>query len=683
MNDLKFAFRQLLKNPGFTAAAVLTLALGIGANTAVFSAVNSLWLRALPFPDSDRLVLAWGRKPQQGRDKIPFSWPNFADLRAQGRSFENLGVWALGRANLTGDDNPEQVQQAIVSAGFFSTMGVAPILGRTFLPSEDERGGEKVAVLSHSLWQRRFGSDANIVGRSIPLDEQGYRVVGVMPASFRFLSFPRDTEVWIPIGLDPFTDRRFARAVNSLGVIGRLKAGIGLAQAQAEAEAIARPLAEQYPENKGWEITLVALKEQVVANYRLALLVLAVAVGFVLLIGCANVANLLLARASARHREIAIRSALGASRGRVIRQLLTENLLLSALGGGLGLLLAHWTVELLRAFPQGVADFTTRYRVPREQVGLDARVVWFAAGLSCLTALIFGLAPSLGASRTDLNNTLKAAVPTTSSGPRPFGLRSWLVTGEVALSLVLLISAGLLIRGFTRLQEMKPGFQPDNLLTANISLPKTKYPQGDQITGFYERVLERIARLPGVTAAGAVEYLPLNGIDGSAFFLIEGEAEPPPGEERRAHHRNITPGYFKAMGIPLVQGRDFTERDSSDAPKVAIINQTMARRYWPNENPPGKRAALVFEALRFRPDGPPELDIKLGLREIVGVVQDVKHTKLDAASVPEIYLPLAQRPVNDMTLVVRTQTEPTGLIPQFRPESGPSIKPSPCPASPP
>ena len=237
MNDLKFAFRQLLKNPGFTAVAVLTLALGIGANTAIFSAVNALWLRALPSPGSDRLVLAWGKKPQQGRDKIPFSWPNFADLRAQGRSFENLGAWALGRANLTGgDDNPEQVQQAIVSAGFFATMGVTPILGRSFLPGEDERGGEKVVVLSHSLWQRRFGADANLVGRSITLDGQGYRVLGVMPASFRFLSFPRDTEIWIPIGLDPFTDRRFARAVNSLGVIGRLKPGLSLAQAQAETE---------------------------------------------------------------------------------------------------------------------------------------------------------------------------------------------------------------------------------------------------------------------------------------------------------------------------------------------------------------------------------------------------------------------------------------------------------------
>jgi putative ABC transport system permease protein len=659
MQDLKVAFRQLLKNPGFTAVAVLTLALGIGANTAMFSTVNALWLRALPFPGSDDLVLLWGNKPQQGRDKIPFSWPNFADLRTQARSFESLGVWALGRANLTGTGRPEQLQQAIVDSGFFTTMGTSPVMGRTFLPSEDERGSEKVVILSHGLWARQFGADANILGRSITLDGQGYEVVGVMPATFKFLSFPKETEIWLPFGVDPFTDRRFARAVNSMGVIGRLKNGITLGQAEAEASIIARSLAEQHPENKGWEISVLALRDQVVSKYRLALMILLVAVGFVLVIGCANIANLLLARAASRQREFAVRAALGASRVRLVRQLLCESLLLAGLGGILGLLIAWWSAQFLSTFPIGAADYATPYSVPRDQIRLDGHVLWFTAGLTCLTALLFGLVPAVRASRTDLNDSLKNT-RMEMPGARLPALRSLLVTGEVAVSLVLLIGAGLLIRSLIRLQEASPGFQTENLLTANISLPRTR--QGDQVISFYNQLLQGVGGLPGVKAAGLVEYLPMSGIDSSAVILVEGAPEPGAGDERRAHNRDVSPDYFKTMGIALIQGRDFEARDAKDSLKVAIVNETMARRYWPNQSALGKRVALVFESLRFRRDGPPDLDIKLGLRKIVGIVADVKHSRLDGLPVPEMYVPLAQRPVNDMTLVVRTAAEPAGLV---------------------
>ena len=662
MKDVRFAFRQLINNPGFTIVAVLTLALGIGANTALFSVVNALLLRTLPFPEADRLVLVWGQKPKQGQPKLPFSWPNFADVRAQSRSFESLGTWALSRGNLTGNEDPKLVQLAIVDTAFFATMAVKPLVGRTFLPSEDQPGAARVAILSYGLWEQRFGADRSLVGRSVTLDGQTYQLVGVMPAAFNFLSFPKETEVWLPFGADPFTDRRFARAVNSLGVIGRLRTGVTLSQAQAEVDGIASRLAAEYPDDQGWGIKLVGLKDQVVHNYRLGLLVLLTAVGFILLIACANVANLLLARSTVRQQEMAIRTALGASRGRLVLQLCIENLVLACLGGGLGLLLALWGTGLAGLFPFGTPDFFTPYNLPRNQIRVDHQVLLFTAVLSLLTALVFGLAPSLRATRTDLTHGIRASQPFRSGRDRKVDARSFLVVAEIALALVLLIGAGLLIQSLVRLEATSPGFRASNLLTANIALSRTSYSEPGQIALFYQRLVDRVLTLPGVKSAAVVDYVPLSGIDRSSVFLIEGAPEPGPGDERRTHDLDISPGYFRTMGIPLVKGREFDSRDSPAGPRVAIINETMARRYWPKENPVGKRVALVSEALRFRPDGPPETDIRLGLREIVGVVADVKHSKLEEAPVPEMFLPYAQHPVPDMTLVMRTDIDPSGLI---------------------
>ncbi|RPJ58907.1 MAG: ABC transporter permease [Acidobacteria bacterium] len=668
MNDLRFAFRQLFKNPGFTAVAVMTLGLGIGANSALFSVVNALLLQALPFPDADRLVLVWGQRPQQGQSEVPFSYPNFADLRDQSRTFERVGFWALGRANLTGYEEPELVQQAIVNADLFPTLGVKPMLGRGFLPSEDRPGPTRVAVLSHSLWERRFDADRGLLGKTVTLDGQAYEVVGVMPPGFNFLTFPNETEVWLPFGVDPFTDRRFARAVNSLGVIGRLKPGVTLTEAQAEVDTISARLAGQYPENRGWTVILAELKEQVVRNYRRGLLVLMAAVGFVLLIACANVANLLLARGTVRRTEIAIRAALGASRKRILLQLLLENLVLACLGGGFGLLLAYWSTDFAALLAVGPSDFFTPFTFAPADIRVDRPVLLFTIAVSLLTALVFGLAPSVRAARANLSQVMKGSPLVLAAPGRHVDARSFVVAGEVALALMLLIGAGLLLRSLALLQRTEPGFRTENILTARITLSRSRYERPEQITGFYQRLLERIQALPGVQSASAVEYLPLSGIDSSSVFLIEGGGEPAPGEERRTHNREVSPGYFKTMGIRLLQGRDFDTRDSNDAPKVAIINETMARRYWPREKPLGKRVALVFEALRFRRNGPPEVDMKLGLREIVGVVADVKHSKLEADPVPEIYMPFAQRPVTDMTLVVRTQNAPTSLVAAIKAE---------------
>ena len=658
--DLKYGVRMLAKSPGVTAAAVVTLALGVGANTSLFSVVHAVLLRPLPFSEPDRLALLWGSMPQQGREQLQFSLPNFNDIRSQNQVFEGMSVVNPGRVSLSQGDEPEQLQSAMVSSNFFDVFRVKPIIGRGFRPEEDEPDTPRIAVISHSLWKRRFNADPELVGRTISLDGESYELVGVLPPEFRFISFPKPTEVWIPLGLDHFRDRRYARAVHSLGVIARLKPGVAQAQVQAEMDVLARRLEQQYPENRGRRIRVVLLKDQVVKNVRMALWVLLGAVGFVLLIACTNVANLLLARAAARYREIAIRAALGAGRFRLARQLLTESVVLSLLGGGVGIILAFWGVDFLAALPYQTPDFSTVYTVPREQIGVSGVVLAYAFGLSLLTGLVFGLVPAWAGARRDLQDALREGTPSAGRRDRTPG-RNLLVVSEVALAVVLLIGAGLMGKSFLRLLDVGLGFHPENVLTVDLNLSRTKYARNEQVTAFYDELLKRIQTLPGAQAAGAVEFLPLSGFDSSGFIRIEGR--PPSAEDdRRAHYRSVTSDYFRALGIPLVKGRAFTERDSREAPRVAIINETMARRYWPAEDPIGKRVALVFESLRFFPNRPPEVDIAQGLREIVGVVADVKHLGLEAAPLPEMFTPFLQRPVRDLALVIRASSDPTSLI---------------------
>ena len=661
--DIRYGARVLAKNRSFTIVAVLALALAIGANTAIFSVVNAVLLRALPFNEPDRLVLLWGSKPNQGRSQVPFSLPNFNDVQAQNQTLEGMSAWTLGRFNLTdGNENaePEQVQYAIVSTNFFSVLGVAPSYGRSFLPEEEKPGASRAILISNNLWVRRFASDRTAVGKSITLDGQSYEIAGILPAGFNFLSFPKETDVWLPFGLDSFRDRKYARGVGSLGVIGRLKPGVTAIQAQGELDTIARRLEQQYADiNAGWNIKVAPLEEQVVKNLRLALLVIFGAVGFVLLIACANVANLQLARVTTRRREIAIRAALGAGRLRLVRQLLVENILLAVLGGGLGLILAVWGVAVLAKFPYSTRSLFVPYDIPREQIGLDGRVLAFTIAVSLLTGIVFGLLPAFQASRPDLNDALKEGG--LRAGLQRGRTRNLLVVAELALSLTLLIGAGLMIRSFVRLQQVDLGFQPDNVLTMDINLPEAKYRENKQINAFYDMLMERVKTLPGVASVGAVEYLPLSGLDSSTGIFIEGRPLPARGENWETHNRDVTPDYFRALAVPLLAGRYFTDQDNENSARVTIINETMARRYWPGENPLGNRVTLNFEAMKFHPDRPPDLDLPAGMREIVGVVGDIRHVGQTTAAKPEMYLPLAQRPIRDMTVVIRTSGDPLNL----------------------
>jgi putative ABC transport system permease protein len=674
--DLRYGARMLRKNPGLTLIAVMTLAMGIGATTAIFSVVNATLLRPLPFQQPERLALFWGSKPGANMPQLPLSLPNFDDIRAQCQSCESLSAWTLGHANLTRTNlaqanlahgaEPERVQYAIVSADFFTTLGVQPLLGRAFRAEEDNPGNAPAALVSHSLWRRRFGADPALVGSTITLDGQSREVCGVLPEGFRFASFPKETEIWLPFGLDPFKDRKYARGARALGAIARLKPGVSLAAAQAELDAIARRLEQAEPFfNTGWRLQAVGLGEQASGKLRRGLLVLLGAVAFLLLIACVNVANLQLARAAARRRELAIRAALGAGRFRIAQQLLVESLLLALLGGGAGALLAWWGVDLFALIPYNAPNPFTPYTVAPEQIGIDGRVLGFTGLLALLTGMLFGLAPALQmwkAAKANLPLALKESGARAGGAMNVVGRgRGLLVVAEVALALALLIGAGLMIRSFARLQQVEPGFDPRNVLTFDLNLPESKY-ERPQAAQFYERLLERLAAAPGVISAGAVEFLPLSGLDGNTGLLIEGRPEPAPSERIFAHHRVVTPDYFRAMGMRLRQGRAFTAADNDKAPRVAIINETMARRYWPGEIPIGKRAALDFEAMRFYPDRAPDRDLALGLREIVGVVADVKHTGLAGETVPEFYAPLAQRPAPNLTVVVRAKVDTAGLL---------------------
>jgi putative ABC transport system permease protein len=651
LEDLRYGARVLIKNPGFAAVAVIAIALGVGANTAIFSVVNAVLLRPLPFDGADRLLGVSATYPESKSQGLGFStFPNFADWRDQGQSFEQMAAFRNRPLALTGVEEPERIGGARVSSDFFPLLGIQPIMGRVFLPEEDQPGSGRTVVLGHALWQRRFGADPNLIGRAITLDGQSHTVIGILPAGFEFPLLSKETELWTSVSLDGMTLKE--RGAQMYGVIARLKAGVSLEQAQAEISTIASRLEQQYPDkNTGSGARLIRMQELLVSSIRPALLVLFAAVGFVLLIACANVANLLLARASSRKKEIAIRTALGANRGRIIRQLLTESMMLAVMGAAVGLLLALWGMDLLIALGPD--------NIPRlDEINIDSSTLAFTVGVTLLTGLVFGLAPALHASKLDLNESLKEGVKGAGGASGHGRFRNLLVVAQVTLALVLLVGAGLLIKSFYRLQNVDPGFNPENVLTLRVALPAARYPEAHHVTAFFDQALTKIGALPGVVGAGTISFSPLSGATFYLDFDIEGRPPAGPGKSNEAQYRSISANYFRVMEIPLKRGRHFTEVDRRDAPGVAIINETMARRFWPDEDPIGKRISLQKS---MGEDEPP-------WREIVGVAGDVKHFGLDADVRPEMYAPDAQQPLGANTIVIRTSNDPTAMIAAVRSE---------------
>jgi putative ABC transport system permease protein len=647
---------MLLKNSGFALVAVITLALGIGANTAIFSVVNGALIKPLPFAEPDRLVAL--RETRGDASDGPVSYPNFADWRAQQSVFERMAVYRDGILTLTGEARPAVLRAVTASADLFPLLGAKPLIGRMFLAEED-KPGNLVALLSHEAWRKYFNADPNIAGRRVTLNGKSWTVVGVMSPGFNFPISAEPVDLWITPAMDgektnedshnpPMTEQR---GVRFLSAIARLKPGVTTRQAQSELDTIMGRLSAQYPDNdRGYRAVVEPFLGQVVgAVVRRALLILFGAVGLVTLIACANVANLLLARSVGRRREIAVRSALGAGRWRVIRQLLTESALLACIGGAAGLLLAMWGTDLLK--------WLSPKDLPRvKEIGLDWRVLGFTALVSLLTGLIFGLAPALRAAKIDLNETLKEGGRSGSESIRRNRFRSALVISEIALALVLLIGAALLVNSFLRLQRVNPGFDPRKVLTLRVDLPDYRYQKAEQITGLNLRLIERVERLPGVRAAGMISPLPLSGNSLNTGFEIEGRpverSKRPPTELRFA-----TDGYFRAMGIRLISGRDFSERDNMQAPSVVIINEALARRHFPNENPIGKR---IRPGISIE-DVPP-------MREIVGVVSDVQSGSLSAEERPAVYLPHTQYPFVGLTMTIRAETDPLSLAGAVRNE---------------
>ena len=617
--DLRYAVRTMLKRPGFAGVAVVALALGIGANTAIFSLVNAILLRQLPFHQPEQLVWVSARRPEPG--KYPFTLPDFIDYRDQNRGLSGIAAFANWSANLTDRGDPERLQGLRISAGAFQMLGVQAVIGRALLPADDTPGQQRVVVLSYGLWQRRFGADPRLVGDKLILNGDSYTVVGVLPPQFFFPI--KEAELAIPLAPDADPWRDVRSSVNFLRALARLKPGVTRAQAEADLTAVARRLRQQYPVANAQKlgVTLSPLHEEVVANFRLALWVLLGAVGVLLLMTCVNLANLALARAAARHREMAIRTALGATRWRLVRQLVTESLLLAGLGGVAGLLLARNGIDLLLALSPA--------SLPRAaEVSVDFRVLGFTLALALLAGLIFGLAPAWQATRVSLNAELKES-GRGAGGERQSRARSLLVVSEIALSLVLLVGAGLLVKSFLRLQAINPGFEAENVLVIRLSLPKAQYPDRAAATAFYDKLRPRLENLPGVESVGVVSALPLSGVMASIPFTIEGRASAP-DEALRADYRLVSAGYFRVLKIPLLAGREFNERDTAQTTSVALVSQSLARRYWPNASPLGAHLRIDDND-----QGP-------RLVEIVGVVGDVKHLSLDGEPAPHIYLPIHQ-----------------------------------------
>ena len=637
IKDVRYGVRILFRTPGFTVVAILALALGIGANTAIFSVVDSILLRSLPFRDPSSLLMVWEKSRNSDRNVV--SPANYLDWKSRNHVFGDLAaVVDIFQMNLTGAGDPEEVLAGAVSANFFQMIGVQPVIGRAFLPEEDKRGHDHVVVLSHRLWQRRFGGDRRIVGTTITLNGESHQVIGILPPDFAWNN--RRTDVWVPYAIDTNRDYR-ATSGRFMSVVARLRSDVTMTQAQAEMSGIARQLEQEHPEfNKNWGVNLVALHEQTVGPVRPALMVLLASVGFVLLIACVNVANLLLARAAVRQREIAVRTALGAGRWRVVRQLLTESVLLSAAGGLLGLLLARWGVDaLVKLAPSSIPRLS--------EIGINKGVFAFTALVSLATGILFGFAPAIEMSNAHLNDALKEGGRSSTGDVRRHRMRNLLVVSEVALSLVLLIGAGLLIRSFGRLEAVNPGFNPDRLLTMSVHLSGSKYSQDPQVVSFFQQAVEHVRHLPGVRSAGAINFLPLTGMASATGFTVVGRPVPKAGEHPGTEVRVVASDYFRTMGIPLLKGRNFTEHDTQKSPRVLIVSASLAHRFFPDEDPVGKK--LIIEWADSIPD------------EIVGVVGDILHDGLDSRPEPMIYWPEARMPYNFMTLVVRAHGDPMSM----------------------
>jgi putative ABC transport system permease protein len=664
--DLRYAARLLRKQPGFTTVAVLTLALGIGANTAIFSLVNAAWLRALPFPDADRITVIWADSPARAQrlPVIPPANADVADWREGTQSFERIAAFSPRSADLTDGGDPERLGAAGVTAGFFEALGVTPILGRTLTADEENHGGPPVALISHGLWLRRFGGDPLLVGKPVSINGEPRTVIGILPPEFdfprsaewpAFFPFAGRTDVWLPLAFraqDDGTGWSNWQSRDERGVvaIGRVKPGVSVRQAQAEMDAYAAREAHDHPKTHGGvTLKLVPLREQMAEHAYMSLLILFAAVGLLLLIACVNVANLLLARGVARQQETAVRIALGAGRVRLIRQLLTECLLLSAFASGLGLIVA---VACLRGFL--LLNPVTHSRL--DEASLDPAALGFAVAITLVTSVVFGLLPALQASRSDVRASLQD-VGRTGDGAVRERVRAWLVAAEVALALVLLTTAGLMVRSFLRVQAVQTGFQSDSVLVFDIGVPASRYPTDASQVQFFQQLTARLDALPNVHAAGAISCLPLGGGENMGSFIVEGAPAATPGRESKAERRWVTPGYFAAMGIPIREGRVFTPRDSSDQPRVVVINETLARQFLRTASGSNPADAL---GRRIKAGG--------AWRTVVGIVADVKSGSLEKEVGPQLYIPHAQWPWGSMSVVVHTDGSPLALASAARAE---------------
>jgi putative ABC transport system permease protein len=642
LQDLRYGLRVLLKSPGFTLVAILALAIGIGANTAIFSVVNTLLLQPLPYRDANRLAIVWEHNLVRDRKSNVVGPSNFVHWREMNRTFEDLAAASpTFNLTLTGGRDPEEVATQLVSVEFFSVLGVQPRLGRAFTPDEN-RPNAQVAVVSDRFWRRRFNADPALLNHTIQLNGQPSTVIGIAPPGFSVLD--KTVDVWVPL---PFTAEARTPGGRSLQVVGRLKQGVTFEHAQQDMTRVGADLTAMFPAfNTGWTVRVVPIREELTGKVRPALLVLAGAVAFVLLIACANVANLLLARATARQRELAVRAALGAGRGRLVRQLLAESLLLSAAGGACGLALGWWSIAFLR----NVA--AERLPIQRlEMVAIDGPVLAFTAAAALVSGICFGIIPALTGAGANLHESLREG-GRTGSGARGNRTRAAFVVLEVALALVLLVGAGLLVRSFVRLLDVDPGFDPSHTLTMRVSLPRARYGGEGQQAQFFDRFFREIDALPGVKAAGAVSWLPMAGLGAATSMEIVGQPKPPRGQEPVTDVRVMTHRYLEAMGVPLLKGRLFNETDAADTTGRIVINETMARKHWPGEDPIGKRVRINW--------GSPAVE-----DEIIGVVGDVKHYGLDtpaSAVRPMIYWPYARYPYGTMTVAIKTAGDPTSLV---------------------